>query len=150
MSITLTKQVVLEQLEKAVAERGADYISPECTIFERDSDGAHKVPVCIVGQVIYQLVGDEEFQDIKGGMVINPLHSVNIDYDLEFSDDPYAEPEEEKFEAYYSYGSPINILKQAQDYQDGNVRLDGHNPVNGERPEWGKVVEQIKRDYYNG
>lgn len=86
-------------LERVVKLKGEDYIAERCEIFNSsDADrGLPKTPVCIVGYVLHDLVGDGKFQSVEGGYVDQPAASVGVKLT------PAAE----------------DILRAAQVYQDG-------------------------------
>lgn len=121
----LTYDEAVEQLHLAVKLKGEDHVAERCFIFEggqnavgdyterREDWVTPKTPMCIVGQVIYQLVGHETFQYVSGGFVAGPLASVLIQ----------AEPR------------TVSLLEEAQRYQDG-----GAGTYNAKQP-WGKAVE---------
>lgn len=107
--ITIDKERAIEELHKAVEAKGADHVADECVI-SRDGE-----PICIVGQVLYQIVGDEKFRAVKPkGIVGLPARSLGV----------------ELTEGAYS------VLQAAQDYQDGRL-----SHIYGDTRQWGDAVE---------
>lgn len=78
MKKIIERKEALELLERAVAEKGADYTVDQCQYFENDSS----VPVCIVGHVLCYLgVPTEEFNyrnTTKFSLVAPHLDSVQF------------------------------------------------------------------------
>lgn len=103
MTYNLDKNAVVQTLKKVIAEVGPEHVAEDCVIFvvARDEDDnvvdGTKVPSCVVGQFIYEVVGEEEFQNVVGGFVDDPLASVGIKVDRE----------------------GYQILREAQLFQDG-------------------------------
>lgn len=76
----LTYKQALKAVEAAVEVRGEDHVARVCEIFdayEYDTTG-NKLPVCIVGQALYELVGEAKFQQVEGGFVEAPAVSVGL------------------------------------------------------------------------
>lgn len=120
----LTYARAVKELEKAVEIRGADYISPECEIYVGNLNEfvlpvVEKLPQCIVGQVIYQIVGHEKFQEVSGGLVETPLASVGIATD----------------------NRAYELLRIAQEIQDSYV--DDNDPSLLKNT-WGTAVQTAK------
>lgn len=102
----LTYERALHELNVAVVLKGADHTAKECII----SDARGK-PVCIVGQVLWQ-IDPEKFEEVKpGGAIGVPLMSMGID------------AEESAYE----------LLLRAQMYQDLQVE--------GSTGRWGAAVK---------
>ena len=71
----------VSELHKSVELKGADHVVSECVIYRAVLDGEEgivdKTPVCIVGQVLYQ-IAPERFMDVGHGAVAQPASSVGI------------------------------------------------------------------------
>lgn len=105
--IKVDKERAIEELHKAVAVKGAGHVANEC-IISRDGE-----PVCIVGQVFYQIVGDEKFRAVgPQGRVRLPAYCLGVELT----------------------GDAELVLQHAQDYQDG-----GHS--GGVSQPWGEAVD---------
>lgn len=96
----LTRAQALALLEKAVESRGADTVVDSCSIYDYDSVVRTKLPSCIVGQAIFELVGAKRFQQVDDGTVLGPLKSVRV----------------------YPDEQATLILVAAQTLQDGGLR----------------------------
>lgn len=118
----LTYDEAVEQLHLAVKLKGEDHRAAECEIYDAQhfQFSQEKTPVCIVGQVLYQLVGHKEFQNVKQGTVRHPLESLNI----------------------AANSDALDVLDRAQKYQDGAITFDGNEP-------WGKAVEFAIKEVAN-
>lgn len=125
--IELTYDQAVAELQKAVELKGADHVV-QCSIFDNGLPNGKKVPMCIVGQVIYQLVGDEVFQNVKAGYVTGPLESVGITAD----------------------GRATILLTEVQAYQDGAVQPTNYEgsdwEMYGESQPWGDAVEYALKE----
>lgn len=125
--IELTYDQAVAELQKAVELKGADHVV-QCSIFDNGMPNGKKVPMCIVGQVIYQLVGDEAFQNIKAGYVRGPLESVGITANTRTT----------------------RLLTEVQAYQDGAVQPASYEgsawDMYGEPQPWGDAVEYALKE----